>query len=94
MLTEAKSRRRVVLLAVDTSTRVAKLVARLELHATYLAEKAVDVVDRVEGAHDLLIAVDGLRTRLADAAHASTAVHLEVIVTAQNHLIPREALLA
>ena len=94
MIVQIESSGRIVLLAVDATVGVAELVARLQLLATYLTEKAVHVVDTVVGAHDLLVAQYGLLTRVTHAAHTPRPVHLEVVVATQNHLLARETLLA
>ena len=86
--------RGVVLLAVDAPVQVAELVARLQLHAAHLTHEALHMVHAVVGAHHLLVAEYGLRAGAAYAADALAAVHLEVVLAAENHLVFGEALLA
>ena len=84
----------VVLLAVDASVGVAVLVAGLEPHMTHVAREAVDVVHRVERAHDMLVAEYRVVAVLAHAAHTLAAKHFDVVVAAQYHLIACETLFA
>lgn len=73
---------------------VAELVARTKLILAGNAAKAVDMIDGVVSAHDVLVGENGLSARLAVAAHTPRAEHLQVVLAAQDHRVAREALLA
>lgn len=73
---------------------IAELVAGTQLGLAGNAAKALDMIDGVVSAHDVLVGENGFGARLAVAAHTPRAEQLQVVLAAQDHRVAREALLA